>query len=74
LDPQFVNRAINEWGCEGLVDQAVLLEERQAVETGARDRDLEVVASTGAVLDVDFRRREGLFEQAPNPVNCHSAL
>jgi hypothetical protein len=51
LDAQLVNRAIAEGGCEGLVDQPVLLEQRQAVEARARDRDLEVIAAAGAVLD-----------------------
>jgi hypothetical protein len=54
LDPQFVNRAISEWGCEGLVDQPVLLEQRQTVETRARDYDLKVVAAAGSVLDGEF--------------------
>src|SRR6187200_264429 len=44
LDAQLVNRAIAEGGCEGLIDQPVLLDQRQAVEARARDRDLEVIA------------------------------
>jgi hypothetical protein len=66
-----VNRAIAEWGCEGIVDQAVLLEQRQAVEARARDRDLEVVAAAGSILHVNLRARKRLFEQASEAVNRH---
>jgi len=57
-----MNRAIPEGGCEGIVDEPVLLEQRQAAETRACDRDLEVVPAAGAVLDLDLRPWEGLFE------------
>ena len=36
---------------ERVVDAAMLVEEREAVELGADDRDLEVVAAAGPVLD-----------------------
>jgi Lon protease-like protein len=41
---------------ECLVDQAVLVEQRQAVEACARDDHLEVVAAAGAVLDAELVR------------------
>jgi len=67
-----VNRAISKWGCEGLIDQPVLLEERQAFEAGARDHDLKVVAAAGSVLDGELGCvRKRLLEQAPDSVNCH---
>src|SRR2546429_7644404 len=43
--------AISQGLCESLVHQTVLVEQREPVEAGARDRHLEVVAAAGAVLD-----------------------
>ena len=61
-----MNRAISEWGCEGLVDEPVLLEERQTFEAGAGDYDLKVVAAAGSVLDGELGCvRKRLLEQAP---------
>src|SRR3954453_2434506 len=58
-----MNGAISEGGCERVVDEAVLLDEREAVEAGARPAPLEVVAAAGAVLDRHVVAREGVTEQ-----------
>jgi hypothetical protein len=71
LDAQLVNRAIAEGGCERLIDESVLLEQREAVEARARDRDLEVIAAACAVLDVDLRAWKCLFEQTRNSIDRH---
>ena len=41
---------------ERLVDEPVLLDEREAIEAAARDRHLEVVAAARAVLDPELAR------------------
>jgi len=70
-----VNRAIAEGGCERLIDEPVLLEQRQAVEARARDRDQEVVAAAGAVVDRELARvRERLLEQASKPLFDHMVM
>ncbi len=51
-----MDRAVRERFREGIVDEPVLVEEREAGETGAHDRDLEVVPAAGAVGDLDLRR------------------
>ena len=43
--------AIRERGCERVVDEPVLVDERQALEARAHDRHLEVVAAARAVDD-----------------------
>src|SRR3954466_7823441 len=58
-----MNGAISKGGCERVVDEPVLLDEREAVEAGARDAHLEVVAAAGAVLDRDVVARERVAEQ-----------
>ena len=58
-----MNRAISQWGREGLVDQPVLLEQRQAVEARAHYHDLEVVAPAGPVLDGQRRVGKRVFEK-----------
>jgi hypothetical protein len=51
-----VNSAVLERSGEGVVDEAVLVDEGQALETAARDDDLEVVAAAGTVGDGDLGR------------------
>ena len=51
-----MNGAVAERLGQRVVDQPVLLEQRQPVETRARDGDLEVVTAAGAVLDAQLRR------------------
>jgi hypothetical protein len=67
--------AVGERDGERLVHAAVLVEEREAVELRADDRHLEVVASAGAVLDVDRGcGRKRLHEERSNRVGIHSAM
>src|SRR6476659_2236793 len=58
-----MNGAIGEWGGECVVDEPVLLDEREPVEARARDGDLEVVPAAGAVLDRHLVVRERFAEQ-----------
>ena len=51
-----MDRPVGERLLERLVDEPMLLDEREAVEAAARDRDLEVVAPAGAVLDRELAR------------------
>src|SRR2546423_2486380 len=65
-----MNGAIAEGVCERLVDEPMLVEEREAVEARARDGDLEVIPAAGAVGHVQLGRvREGLLEELPEPVD-----
>jgi hypothetical protein len=67
-----VNRAIRERGRERLVHEPVLLEQRQAVEAPARDRDLEMIAAARPVLDRELRRfGKCLAQQRFEPLACH---
>ena len=45
-----------QWLGERLVDEAVLVDERQAVEARTRNDHLEMIAAAGAVLDAEFAR------------------
>src|SRR6266545_2738822 len=64
LDAELVDRPVCERLRERVVDEAVLLDERDAVEARARDRDLEVVAAARAVDHGELGRvRERLCEQ-----------
>ena len=51
-----MDRSIRERFLEGIVDQAVLLDEREPGEPGARDRHLEVVAPARPVDDRELGR------------------
>jgi hypothetical protein len=51
-----VDRPVGEGLRERLVDEPVLRDEREPVEAAAGDRDLEVVAATGTVLDRELAR------------------
>ena len=58
---------------ERLVDEAVLVEQREPVEAGARDDHLEVVAAAGAVDDRELARvRERAPEQLLEDVRGHA--
>jgi hypothetical protein len=64
-----VDRPVAERRCERLVDEPVLLDEREPVEAAARDRHLEMVAATRPVLDrklarVRERRAQERFQRA----------
>ena len=57
---------------ERLVDQAVLVEQREPGEARRRDGHLEVVAAAGAVLDGELRRvRERVAQERLQPVGSH---
>jgi hypothetical protein len=51
-----VDRPVAEWRRKRFVDEPVLLDEREPVETAARERHLEVVASARSVLDGELAR------------------
>ena len=60
---------------ERVVDQPVLFQQRQAVETRGRNRHLEVVAAARAVFDVKLRRiGERLPEQRLQRFGRHAAI
>jgi hypothetical protein len=69
-----MNGAITEGVGEGVVDEPVLFDERQAVEPRTADEDLEVVAAAGSVLDRQLVRvGKSLFEEAAKPVDAQRA-
>jgi hypothetical protein len=51
-----VDRPVRKGGRERVVDQPVLLDERELGEAVARDRDLEMVAAAGPILDGELAR------------------
>jgi hypothetical protein len=51
-----MNRAVAQWLGERLVDEAMLVEQREAVEARARNDHLKVIAAAGAVLDAELAR------------------
>ena len=56
LDPQLVDGAVGERRRQRLVDEPVLVDQREPGEPRARNGHLEVVAGAGAVLDVELGR------------------
>ena len=62
---------VAEWRGARPVDEPVLLDERQAVERGALDGHVEVVAAAGPVDDVDARVGKRLLEQRSDPLADH---
>jgi hypothetical protein len=67
-----VDRAVTELGGEGLVHSAVLVDERESVESRARDSDLKVVAGPRSVEDVELERvGERLLEGCSNRQGVH---
>lgn len=67
-----MDRAVSEWPCERLVHTPVLVEKREAVEIGAHDGHLEVVAGPGAILDTQFDRvGECTVEKYPDTLGVH---
>lgn len=64
--------AVRERPCERLVHAAVLIDEGEAVEGGADDRDLEVIASARPVLDSDLDSvGKGLLEEGAYRFGVH---
>ena len=71
LDPQLVDAAVGQRLVERLVDELVLLDERQAVEARRGHAHLEVVAAARAVDDVDLGRvRERAARAASEASPC----
>jgi Lon protease-like protein len=70
-----VNCAVAERLRERRVDEAVLVEKRQAVEARARHDHLEVVAAAGAVLDAELVRiRKRAAQQGLETFDSHAAM
>ena len=60
---------------ERLVDEAVLVEQREPVEAGARHGHLEVVAAAGPVLDAELARLgERVAEEGLDAVGHHGLM
>jgi phage tail-like protein len=61
--------------CQRLVDEPVLVEQRQSGEARRRDGHLEVIAASGAVLDAELGGiRKGLLEKILQRFGCHAAM
>ena len=70
-----MNRAVAQRLGERLVDEAVLVEQRQAVEARARDDHLKVIAAAGAVLDAELARvRERTAQKCFEAIGGHAAI
>ncbi len=70
-----MNRAVTQRLCERLVDEAVLVEQRQAVEAWACDDHLEVVAAAGSVFDAELARvRKRTAEKCFETIGGHAAI
>ena len=70
-----MDRSVAERLGEGLVHEAVLLEQRQPLEPRARDRHLKMVAAAGAVVDPElFRIRERCLEKIAQPLGRHDIM
>ncbi len=58
-----------------LVDEAVLIDQREAREARARDDHLEMVAAAGAILDADLVRvRERIAQQGFETIGGHAVM
>jgi Lon protease-like protein len=70
-----VDSAVAQRLGERLVDETVLVEQRQAREARARDRHLEVVAAAGPVVDAQLLRvRERVPQQRLETFDGHAAM
>ena len=70
-----MDRPVGERLGERVVDESVLVDERKPVECGARDDDLEVVASSRSVDDCDLRRvRERSAEKPFETIGRHDRI
>jgi hypothetical protein len=70
-----VNGAVAQRRGERLVDEAVLIEQREPGEARARDDHLEVVAAAGAILDAELIRvRERIAQQEFESLGSHAAM
>lgn len=67
-----MNRAVAERRRKRSIYLAVLVQEGETVELGARDRDLEVIAGARSVLDVELGSIwERLLEKRTNRLGLH---
>src|SRR3954462_6488287 len=74
-DSHLVNGAICKRPCERRVDQLVLPEPREPVETGRGDDHLEVVAAARAILDAQLVRiRECVAQQRLKALDSHAVM
>lgn len=70
-----MDRPVGERLGEGVVDEPVLVDERQVVEARAGDHDLEVVAGAGPVEDGQLGSvRKGLAEQLLETIHGHADI
>jgi Lon protease-like protein len=70
-----VDGAVAQRAGQRVVDEPVLLDERQPVEARARHDDLEMVAAAGAVLDPQLSRvGERVTQQVLEPLDGHVAI
>ena len=60
-----MDRAVGERRSQRGVDEAVLVDQRQANEALAHDRDVEVVSATGAVDDLQLHGLGKRFAKEP---------
>ncbi len=63
--------AVCERRGERSVDELVLLDQRETVETLRGDGDLEVIAAPRAVVDSDLPSRKGAFEESEDRIGGH---
>ncbi len=60
---------------QGLVDEAMLVDQREPAETRARDGHLEVVATAGAIFDAQLVRvRKRVAQQRFESVGGHTVM
>jgi hypothetical protein len=70
-----MNSAVAQRLREGLIHEAVLIEERQAVEARARENHLEMVAAAGTVLDAELVRvRERTAQKRFEAIGSHEPI
>ena len=70
-----MDRAVAQRLGERLVDEAMLVEQRQAVEARARDDHLKVIAAAGAILDAELARvRERAAQKCFEAISGHAAI
>ena len=70
-----MNGAISERPCERVVDEPVLLDQREPFEARACDHDLEMVAAARAVLDAELVRiGERIAQQRFEALDSHAVM
>ena len=70
-----MDRAVAQRLGERLVDEAVLVEQRQAVEARACDDHLKVIAAAGAILDAELASvRKRTAQKCFETIGGHAAI